>query len=281
MHAALPPTQAEIALPLRVGANIWACLICTAPKQGAFGPDTVAVLATMADQIAIALYNGHLFAARPPAKKPNGPTESNHNFWANIAHELRTPLNAIINFTGFVSDGLLGEVNEEQVDALSKVLSSSDHLLSLINDVLDLSKIETGQMSLFLQDVDLNALLHSASATAKGLMKDTPLVLTVEMDEQLPVRSGDQRACAKLCSTLFPNAVKFTLEGGITLRAIHDNGAVHIMVVDTGIGIAPEIMNLFSTRFVRRNIVCIMYLALAWDCRLPSILWRRTAAVFG
>ena len=237
----LPDTQAELALPLRVGEKLLGVLDLQSARYDVFTADTVTLFTTLADQIAIAIYNAQLFesasAAQKEAERAN---QIKSQFLANMSHELRTPLNAIINFTGFVADGLLGEVNEEQVDSLGKVLTSSDHLLSLINDVLDLSKIETGQMSLFLQEVDLNAILGSVSSTAKGLIKDKPLELELEIEGKLPLIQGDKRRIRQILLNLISNAVKFTLEGTIAIRAYHTAEGIHMAVRDTGIGIAPE-----------------------------------------
>ena len=237
----LPDTQAELALPLRVGEKLLGVLDLQSVAADVFTADTIALFTTLADQIAIAIYNAQLFSAATAAQQEaERANRIKSQFLANMSHELRTPLNAIINFTGFVADGIMGEVNEEQVETLGKVLSSSDHLLSLINDVLDLSKIETGQMSLFLQEVDLNNLLNGASATAKGLIKNKPLTLELDIQAQLPPIQGDKRRLRQVLLNLISNAVKFTPEGTITIRAHHTAEAIHIAVQDTGIGIAPE-----------------------------------------
>lgn len=161
-------------------------------------------------------------------------------FLAHMSHELRTPLNAILNFTAFVADGLMGDVNEEQVDTLQKVMDSGNHLLSLINDILDISKIEAGMMNLFVEEVDLNTTLKGTFSTAKGLVKDTPVELVAEIDDDLPLIMGDKRRIRQIFLNLVSNAVKFTPEGQIVIRAHQKNGEIHIAVKDSGIGIAPE-----------------------------------------
>jgi signal transduction histidine kinase len=161
-------------------------------------------------------------------------------FLAHMSHELRTPLNAILNFSAFVADGLMGEVNEEQVDTLQKVMDSGNHLLSLINDILDISKIEAGMMNLFVEEVDLNAMLRGTFSTAKGLVKDTPVELVAEIDDDLPLIMGDKRRIRQIFLNLVSNAVKFTPEGQIVIQAHQKNGEIHIAVIDSGIGIALE-----------------------------------------
>jgi signal transduction histidine kinase len=161
-------------------------------------------------------------------------------FLAHMSHELRTPLNAILNFTAFVSDGLMGDVNDEQIDTLQKVIDSGNHLLSLINDVLDISKIEAGMMNLFIEDVDINSVLRGTISTTKGLVKNKPLELIARIEDDLPHIAGDKRRIRQVFLNLVSNAVKFTPEGSIIIEANRRDGDIHIAVRDTGIGIAPE-----------------------------------------
>ena len=161
-------------------------------------------------------------------------------FLAHMSHELRTPLNAILNFTAFVSDGLMGDVNPEQVETLQKVIDSGNHLLSLINDVLDISKIEAGMMSLFIEEVDLNAALNSTISIAKGLVKDKPIELITEVEENLPHINGDRRRIRQIFLNLISNAVKFTPKGSVTLRSSLSEGSILVSVADTGIGVSQE-----------------------------------------
>jgi signal transduction histidine kinase len=157
-----------------------------------------------------------------------------------MSHELRTPLNAILNFTAFVADGVMGPVNEEQREALQQTVSSGKHLLSLINDVLDITKIETGMMDLFIETVDVNAALAAAISTAKGLVKNKPIELIIDVEENLPQIKGDKRRIRQILLNLVSNAAKFTLKGSITISARHREGELLISVKDTGIGIARD-----------------------------------------
>ena len=181
--------------------------------------------------------NAELNVARKAAEDAD---QIKTEFLAHMSHELRTPLNAILNFTAFVSDGLMGDVNDEQIDTLQKVIDSGNHLLSLINDVLDISKIEAGMMNLFIEDVDINSVLRGTFSTTKGLVKNKPLELIDEIGDDLPHIAGDKRRIRQVFLNLVSNAVKFTPEGSITIEAGKKNGEIHIAVRDTGIGIAPE-----------------------------------------
>ena len=185
----------------------------------------------------IEMMNTELIAARNAAEDAD---RVKTEFLAHMSHELRTPLNAILNFTAFVSDGLMGEVNEMQIETLDKVVESGNHLLSLINDVLDISKIEAGMMNLFVEDVDINAAVRATVSTTRGLIKNKPVELSTEIDEDLPIIKGDKRRIRQIFLNLVSNAVKFTPEGKIGIHAKLEDEWIHIWVDDTGIGISPE-----------------------------------------
>jgi len=163
-------------------------------------------------------------------------------FLASMSHELRTPLNAILNFTEFVSLGMMGEVNDKQKDALDKAVQSGRHLLALINDVLDMTKIEAGMMNLFVEaDIDVQAELKVVIDTAQTLLKDKPDVeLVLDIDEELPPVLGDRRRIRQVLLNLVSNAAKFTERGSVTLSAKRQASSILFAVIDTGVGIAPD-----------------------------------------
>jgi signal transduction histidine kinase len=161
-------------------------------------------------------------------------------FLASMSHELRTPLNAVINFTRFVIDGDTGPVNEQQAELLTQVVDSSKHLLTLINDVLDMSKIEAGSLNLFVEDnINLNVILDNVITTGRALINGKPVRLNTDINA-LPLMIGDQQRITQILLNIISNACKFTEEGEITLRARHSDDEVLISVRDTGPGIAPE-----------------------------------------
>jgi PAS domain S-box-containing protein len=162
-------------------------------------------------------------------------------FLASMSHELRTPLNAILNFTEFVALGILGPVNDEQIDALNKSTDSGRHLLSLINDVLDMTKIESGMMKLFVEaDIDPQAEIAQVVNTVQSLLAEKPEVkLTTDIAPDLPRLTGDRRRIRQVLLNLLSNAVKFTEEGSITLQAQRQGEHLRFSVIDTGAGIAP------------------------------------------
>ncbi len=162
-------------------------------------------------------------------------------FLASMSHELRTPLNAIINFTKFVAKGAMGPINDEQSETLNEVIDSAKHLLNLINDVLDMSKIEAGSLKLFIEtDVDLNAILKTLTSTGKTLVIGKPVDVQLEADTELPLIMGDKQRIFQILLNILSNACKFTDEGRITIRARQTDDEVLFAIEDTGPGISPE-----------------------------------------
>ncbi len=162
-------------------------------------------------------------------------------FLTNMSHELRTPLNAILNFTKFVSSGMLGEVNPQQIETMDRVVDNGKHLLSLINDLLDISKIEAGQLKLFVEDdVDLSKEFHSVAEVAQAMLASKPVELRLNLQPDLPLILGDRRRTRQIMLNLVSNACKFTEHGNVTMSLSHANGQFVFSVQDTGIGIAKE-----------------------------------------
>lgn len=219
-----------------------------ARRAPADGQDEVGQLANAFNEMAGAIEQREisLRGAREQAENAN---RIKSQFLANMSHELRTPLNAILNFTAFVADGVMGPVNQEQSDALSQSISSGKHLLSLINDILDLTKIEAGLMDLFIQPVDMNEVLGSIVSVGKGLVKDKPVDLIHEIQPNLPTTYGDKRRLRQVFLNVVSNAVKFTVKGNVTINAKFEDGNFLIIVKDTGVGIPKEDHNLVFDSF--------------------------------
>ncbi len=170
-------------------------------------------------------------------------TTSRHKseFLANMSHELRTPLNAIIGFSEVLLERMFGELNPKQDEYLQDIMTSGRHLLSLINDILDLSKIEAGRMELELTKFDLPAAMENALTLVRGRAEAHAIALTQDVDQRLGEFVADERKLKQVLVNLLSNAVKFTPEGGrVDVRAAPADGGVEISVSDTGIGIAPE-----------------------------------------
>jgi signal transduction histidine kinase len=170
-------------------------------------------------------------------------TASQHKseFLANMSHELRTPLNAIIGFSEVLSERMFGELNEKQDEYLKDIHASGQHLLSLINDILDLSKIEAGRMELELSDFDLPMTIDNALMLIRERAARRSIELLRSVDERLGQVQADERKIRQVLLNLLSNAIKFTPEGGrIDVGAKPVNGSVEVSVSDTGVGIAPE-----------------------------------------
>jgi signal transduction histidine kinase len=158
-----------------------------------------------------------------------------------MSHELRTPLNAIIGFSEVLSERLFGEINEKQAEYISDILQSGQHLLSLINDILDLSKIEAGRMELELIDFNLPSTIEQTVVLVRERALRRGITLGRMVDERLGPIRADERKVKQVLLNLLSNALKFTPEGGkIDVRAAVNDGVVEISVTDTGIGISPE-----------------------------------------
>jgi signal transduction histidine kinase/DNA-binding response OmpR family regulator len=194
--------------------------------------DELAQVARSFNSIASALVSARVAAEEANALKTK--------FLANMSHELRTPLNAIINFTHFLGDPDYGTLNDQQQLFHSRVIYNAEHLLGLINDILDLVKIEAGKMDLQREQVDLQALLHGVMSTGLGLTKTKGLELTLDAPDELPPIWADKTRIRQVLINLVSNAAKFTDQGGITVRARKLGGFVQIAVQDTGIGIGPK-----------------------------------------
>ncbi len=202
--------------------------------------DEVGQLATAFNTMANAIEQREvsLQAAREHAERAN---QVKSMFLASVSHELRTPLNAIINLTKFVGLAMYGPVNEEQKDILDKVESRSKHLLNLINDVLDISKIESGSLELFVEnDVNVNEIVASAVETAQSLVPGKPVVIYSEIEPNLPTLTADAQRIQQVVLNLLSNACKFTEQGQIRVRAYVEGSEIIISIADSGPGIAPE-----------------------------------------
>ncbi|NLX09995.1 MAG: HAMP domain-containing protein [Chloroflexi bacterium] len=162
-------------------------------------------------------------------------------FLASVSHELRTPLNAIINLTKFVALGMYGEINAEQSEMLNNVVASGKHLLNLINDVLDISKIESDSLELFVEEgLHIEDIIQPAIETANGLVLQKPITIACEIEPELPALTGDEQRIRQVVLNLLSNACKFTDEGQITLSVYRQDSEIIIAVRDTGPGIARD-----------------------------------------
>ncbi len=231
-----------LSVPLLREQQIMGGLTVWRRQSGDFAPEVVNLLQTFATQSALAIQNARLFREiEEKSKQIEAANRHKSEFLANMSHELRTPLNAIIGFSEVLQEKLFGELNEKQAEYTDDILTSGRHLLSLINEILDLSKVEAGRMELELATFDLPLAIDNARTFVRERATKHGITLDVAVDERLGDFVGDERKIKQILLNLLSNAVKFTPEGGrIGISARQSDGSVEISVSDTGIGIAPE-----------------------------------------
>ena len=211
-------------------------------QAGEFEPEVVKLLQTFATQSALAIHNARLFREiQAKGRELEAANRHKSEFLANVSHELRTPLNAIIGFSEVLLEKLFGELNDKQNEYVDDILSSGRHLLSLINDILDLSKIEAGRMELEVTTFHLPDAIENALLLVRERASRHGIKLDRAIDDRLGDFTGDERKVKQILVNLLSNAVKFTPEGGqVKVEARLGESAAIVSVADTGIGIAKE-----------------------------------------
>ncbi|HQU49975.1 MAG TPA: GAF domain-containing protein [Casimicrobiaceae bacterium] len=217
-------------------------IVVAREHAGAFGGEEIAQLRTFADQAAIAVQNARMVQEiRQKSRELEVASQHKSEFLANMSHELRTPLNAIIGFSEVLLERMFGELNEKQDDYLKDIHTSGKHLLSLINDILDLSKVEAGRMELEPSTFDAPAAIDNAMTLVRERAQRHGIALGVEIAPEVGAITADERKFKQILLNLLTNAVKFTPDGGsVSVAARRVVGALEVAVRDTGIGIAPE-----------------------------------------
>jgi signal transduction histidine kinase len=231
-----------LGVPLLREEQVIGVLAVTRKTPGEFAPEIVQLLSTFATQSALAIQNARLFREiEVKSRQLAAASQHKSEFLANMSHELRTPLNAIIGY----SEMLQEEARDSQQDAfipdLERINEAGKHLLSLINDILDLSKIEAGRMELEPTDFHLPTALENALTLVRERATRRGIALQATIDQRLRDVRADERKIKQVVLNLLSNAIKFTPEGGrIHVRAVPVDGLVEVSVSDTGVGIAPE-----------------------------------------
>jgi signal transduction histidine kinase len=234
--------RASLAVPLLREDRIIGGLVVRRKSTGEFPSEVIELLKTFATQSVLAIQNARLFREiEDKSRQIEAANRHKSEFLANMSHELRTPLNAIIGFSEVLGEKLFGDLNDKQAEYTDDILTSGRHLLSLINEILDLSKVEAGRMELELATFDLPLAIDNARTFIRERATRHGITLDVNLDERLGEFVGDERKIKQILLNLLSNAVKFTPEGGrIGINARQSNGSVEISVTDTGVGIALE-----------------------------------------
>jgi len=243
----LPDTRAELAVPLIVGEQVLGILDVQADEVNRFSSGDQDVLTTLAGQIAAAFQTAISYERIIEVDRLKG------EFLANMSHELRTPLNSILGYTEVMLMGIDGELTQEMEEDVRAIFENGGQLLRLINDILDLTKIEAGRMTLTMELVDVIPVLEDCKVNNLGLLhkrkNDVKIVIDVE-EEDLPFITADRVRMAQILNNLVSNAVKFTEKGFIYLRArMVDAERMLVQVEDTGMGMSKEDQSKIFQRF--------------------------------
>ena len=231
--------RARMVAPLLRGEDIVGMLVVRRRTPGEFAKNTVDLIKTFAAQSALAIQNARLFhEIEDKSRQLEEASQHKSQFLANMSHELRTPLNAILGYTELMADGAYGEPSEKMLGILKRLESNGKHLLGLINDVLDLSKIEAGQLVLELSDYSVQDIAQTVRSTLEPLAADKKLAFKLELAPELPAGHGDGRRLTQVLINLVGNAIKFTDAGEVAIKAEANNGSFHVSVRDTGPGIS-------------------------------------------
>ena len=239
-------TRSEVGIPLRIGSRIVGVIDIQSTQVEAFTQDDLSVLQSLADQVAVAIDNARSYElSQQLIKDLREVDQLKSQFLANMSHELRTPLNSIIGFSRVILKGIDGPVSEMQQQDLTAIYNSGQHLLGLINDILDLARIEAGKMELNFEEVHLAEMSTSVMSTAKGLVKEKPIQLLQRIPQNMPTVRGDTMRVRQVLLNLISNASKFTDHGSITVETSIQRGPTGKMealinVIDTGPGISIE-----------------------------------------
>src|SRR6202011_186875 len=206
--------RALLIIPLLAKDDIVGALVGRRKTPGEFPQSTVELLQTFAAQSVLAVQNARLFREiEDKSRQLAEASQHKSQFLANMSHELRTPLNAILGYTELILDNIYGNTPDKMREVLERIERNGRHLLGLINDVLDLSKIEAGQLVLALGDYSLKNVLQTVFSTVEALAKEKKLAFKVEIPAQMPNGHGDERRLTQVLLNLVGNAIKFTDEG--------------------------------------------------------------------
>src|SRR5262245_50684989 len=227
-----------LVIPLLAQNEILGGLVLHRHAAGDFAEGTVKIMQTFAHQSVLAMSNARLFwEVEQKGRELAVANEHKSQFFATMSHELRTPLNGMLGFTELLLDGLYGALPEKALEVLQRILNDGKHLLGLINDVLDISKIDAGQLSLSLTEYSMPSLVENVVASTASLARTKGLEVKTEVPANLPIAYGDERRITQVLLNVVGNAIKFTDSGSVLIRAKVVDDHFTIAVKDTGPGI--------------------------------------------
>jgi signal transduction histidine kinase len=247
------PAKAELAVPLLLRGEVIGVLGVKREETPDWAEEEVAAVEAVANQVALALENARL--SKEQARtilQLKDVDRLKSEFLTSMSHELRTPLNSIIGFADVLLQGIDGELNDMALNDIQLIHNSGKHLLALINDILDLSKIEAGKMELVREAVDIKDVAYAVLASSQSLVKDKPVEIITDVSDMLPPVYADKLRLNQILLNLVSNAAKFTHEGSITIKASLNPRKLDMMtisVVDTGIGIPADKLSTIFERF--------------------------------
>ena len=233
--------RAALIVPLLSGDGPLGALVLQRRRPGKFPPEVVSLMQNFADQSAIALENARLFEEiAHKSRELEIASQHKSQFVANMSHELRTPLAAILGYAELMQEGFYEPLGQKSLDALTRIRSNGKHLLGLVNTVLDIAKIESGQFTLNMAEYAIESVVETVRSATESLAQNKKLTLKTEVAKSLPIGLGDEQRLTQVLLNLVGNAIKFTDTGEVRVTAEAVNGRFNVSVADTGPGIPEE-----------------------------------------
>jgi signal transduction histidine kinase len=249
----LPETRSEMAVPMIVGDQVIGVFDVQSDTAGHFTDEDSNIYTTLASQVAVALQNARLYVEQAATVTQLRELDKlKSSFLANMSHELRTPLNSILGFTDVMLEELDGPLTPNMDNDLKLIQKNGKHLLHLINDVLDMAKIESGKMNLIVEKFNLNETIEDVIGITSSLANEKAITISIapESDQNVFIRA-DHTRLRQVLINLVNNGIKFTEKGGVTVRVAHQDNDVLIAIKDTGLGIPVDHLDSIFQEFTQ------------------------------
>jgi len=252
----LPDTRSELAVPMIVGEKLLGVFDVQADRANYFSEEDASIYGTLAAQVGVALQNARLYVEQSATVTQLRELDRlKSSFLANMSHELRTPLNSILGFADVMLEELDGPLTKNMANDLGLIYKNGQHLLHLINDVLDMAKIESGRMNLSLEKFRVHDIIEEVVSITSPLASEKNLALFIEKDSDQEVEiNADRMRVRQVMINIINNDIKFTEKGRISTRVTQQGEQVLIAVCDTGIGILPDQLETVFQEFIQVDI---------------------------